>query len=178
MPKNLELKIKIDSLKDIKKKLNENRIGLKEILIQKDIYFSVNSGLLKLRIENGKSSLIYYNRNEVSDKRLSDFEYIKFSEGEPEKFFKQIFKTDVTVSKIRELYIYNNTRIHLDKVQGLGSFIELETLVVSGLKDAEQRFKKMIKTLNLTPENQIRSSYRDLLIKKKYDSYKRKNKLR
>lgn len=166
MPKNLELKIKIDSLKDIKKELKENHIGLKEILIQKDIYFSVETGLLKLRVENGKSSLIYYFRDESSSKRLSDFQYIKFSEGNPEKFFSNIFKPEIAVSKIRELYIYNNTRIHLDKVKTLGTFIELETMVVNGLKDAEKRFNKMVSDLKLNTKKQIRASYRDLLLEK------------
>ncbi len=166
IPRNLEIKIQLDSLKEIKKLIKQNLIGLREILVQRDVYLKVDRGLLKLRIENGKSSLIYYKRDENSSRRWSEFQFIKFSDGNPEKFFKDIFQTEVTVTKVRELYIYNNTRIHLDKVKGLGSFIELETLVVDGLKDAENRFKRMIKIFNLNTENQIRSSYRDLLIKK------------
>jgi len=175
MPRNLELKLQLESFKDTRELIKQNRIGLKEILIQKDIYYQVEKGLLKLRIENGKSSLIYYKRDEKSSKRWSDFEYVKFDEGNPEKFFKLIFESGVTVSKVRELYIQNNTRIHLDKVKGLGTFIELETVVVNGLKDAEKRFNKIINMLNLNTENQIRASYRDLLIRKNNDTYKRKN---
>lgn len=167
MPKNLELKIKIDSLDDLKKRLKENRIGLREILIQKDIYYSINEGLLKLRIENSKSSLIYYMRNELSSKRWSDFEYVKFTSADAEKFFNNFLKKEVIVSKVRELYIYNNTKIHLDKVKGLGSFVELETIVVKGLKDAEVRFNHMISVLKLDTEKQIRASYKDLLLEKK-----------
>lgn len=167
MPRNLELKIKIDSLKNIKQKLKENRVALKEILIQKDIYYRIDKGLLKLRTENGKSSLIYYLRNESASKRWSDFEYIKFTSDNSEKFFNSFLEKEVIVSKVRELYIYNNTRIHLDKVKGLGNFLELETIVVSGLKDAEKRFNNMIAILELGSKKQIRASYRDLLVEKK-----------
>ncbi|MCJ7554954.1 MAG: class IV adenylate cyclase [Ignavibacteriaceae bacterium] len=172
MPRNLEIKIKLDSLKDVRQKLKQHRIELKEVLIQKDVYYAVDKGLLKLRIENGKSSLIYYLRNEKSQKRWSDFKLVKLAEGNHEKFFIKFLNTENTVSKIRELYLYNDTRIHLDKVKGLGSFIELETIVVNGLKDAEKRFAIMIKVLDLKTDNQIRASYRDLLLKKINDTNK------
>ena len=174
MPRNLEIKIKLHSLKNVKQKLKQHRIGLKEILIQKDVYYAVDKGLLKLRIENGKSSLIYYLRNEKSQKRWSDFKLVKLAEGNHEKLFYKFLTTEITVSKIRELYLYNNTRIHLDKVKGLGSFIELETIVVEGLNDAEKRFAKMIKILDLKTYNQIRASYRDLLLKKRNVTNKNK----
>lgn len=166
MPRNLEIKIPLYSLKDVKHRLKSNRIGLKETLIQKDVYYSVNSGLLKLRIENEKFSLIHYQRNEESSKRWSDYEFVNLSNGNVEKFFSRIMKKEVVVSKIRELYLYNNTRIHLDKVKGLGSFIELETMVKNGLADAQKRFNNMIKILELNTENEIRASYRDLILVK------------
>jgi predicted adenylyl cyclase CyaB len=167
LPRNLEIKLQLDSLKNIKQILNKNRIALKEVLIQKDVYYTVEKGLLKLRIENGQSSLIYYLRNENSSKRWSDYEIVNFRNGSIEKFFARFMTTEVAVSKIRELYIYNNTRIHLDKVKGLGSFIELETIVKNGLQDAQKRFNKMINMLELDIDKQIRASYRDLLFKKK-----------
>lgn len=176
MPKNLEIKIQINSFNELRKKLEYNRIPLKKILIQKDIYYSVESGLLKLRIENGEKSLIFYNRDENASKRLSDYNVIELKNGKVEKFLRLFLNQDIAVSKVRELYLYNNTRIHLDKVKGLGSFIELETLVLEGLKDAENRFNKMLKSLNLDVDKQIKASYRDLLLKKKNDTYKIKNK--
>ena len=53
-------------------------------------------------------------------------------------------KVEAVVEKKRLLYMYDNTRIHLDEVKGLGKFLELETLVLSGLKDAKNRFNKII----------------------------------
>ncbi|MFO7526338.1 MAG: class IV adenylate cyclase [Ignavibacteriaceae bacterium] len=171
MPRNLEIKIRLNSLKDIKQRLKSRRIGLKKILIQKDVYYSINNGLVKLRIENGQSSLIYYQRNENSSKRWSDYEFVNLSNGNIEKFFSRIMKMEVVVSKVRELYLYKNTRIHLDRVKGLGSFIELETMVKNGLMDAQKRFNNIIKILELNTDDQIRASYRDLILKKKNDTY-------
>ncbi|MBS4035091.1 MAG: class IV adenylate cyclase [Ignavibacterium sp.] len=172
MPKNLEIKIKVTSLKELKNKLKKKRIGLKKILIQKDVYYSVDSGLLKLRIENGEKSLIYYQRDEKSKKRWSNYQVIKFADGDIENFCKNIFSTEINVSKVRELYIYKNTRIHLDKVKGLGSFIELETLVIDDLRNAENHFNEIVEILELDTKSQIRASYRDLLLDKKYDTDK------
>ena len=48
MAKNLEIKVKLSSHKEIKSILKKNKIYLEELLIQKDIYYKVNKGLLKL----------------------------------------------------------------------------------------------------------------------------------
>ena len=63
--------------------------------------------------------------------------------------------------------MYNNTRVHLDEVKGLGNFLELETLVLSGLKDAQNRFNKIIDLLGLDIKKQIKNSYKILIEKKK-----------
>jgi predicted adenylyl cyclase CyaB len=72
----------------------------------------------------------------------------------------------LTIKKKRELYLFNNTRIHLDYVKNLGYFLELETKVVNGLYDAEKRFAYLVDLLNLNDKEEIRASYKDLLIKK------------
>lgn len=167
MPTNLELKIELNSIKRIKKILREIEAEHRGTLIQKDVYYSVPNGLLKLRIENGQESLIYYNRNENRKDRWSDFDYLKFSEPGGEYFFKKLFRIEIVVHKKRELYYFDDTRIHLDNVKSLGNFLELETLVVNGKTDAQIRFKKIIELLNLNTENQIRKSYRDLLLESK-----------
>ena len=167
MPTNLELKIKIESHQKIQKKLaeiNADNIGM---LHQKDVYYNVPEGLLKLRIENGKESLIFYRRDEKGSNRWSDFDVLKFEKNGGEQFFNKIFTIETVVQKTRELFIYNNTRIHLDEVKALGSYLELETLVLKGKEEAKLRFKNIINVLELDTSKQIRKSYRDLLLKSK-----------
>lgn len=166
MPRNLEIKVELKSHKEIKNILKKNKIQLSETLIQKDVYYKIDSGILKLRIENGTQTLIYYNRNEKSIKRWSDYHLLEIKNADANKYFKKFLKVIITVNKKRELFLYKNTRIHLDYVKNLGYFLELETRVVNGLKDAEKRFNHLLDLLNLRDKKELRSSYRDLLLSK------------
>ncbi len=167
MPKNLELKIYCSSFRRLKKALKEINAEFSGELIQKDVYYKNEKGLLKLRIENGEQSLIKYLRDEKGKDRWSDFHVLNFSSGNAEEFLNDILKVEVVVEKKRLLYMYDNTRIHLDEVKGLGKFLELETLVLFGLKDAKNRFNKIIGLLDLDIKKQIKNSYKVLIEKKK-----------
>lgn len=167
MPTNLELKISVASHQKLKEILREINAEYKGLLNQKDVYYSVPDGLLKLRIENGDESLIFYNRNEKALNRWSDYNLIKFRDSGGEKFFSNVFRVEVVVQKKRELFIYDNTRIHIDTVKSLGRFLELETLVINSKTDARKRFKKIVELLDINESNQIRKSYRNLLIESK-----------
>jgi len=169
MPINLELKTKLKSHIKVLKILNSIGAENKGILNQKDVYYSVSKGLLKLRIENGNESLIYYNRSEKSKNRWSDFDYIQFAESGGEKMFNKIFEIETTVQKKRQLFLYDNTRIHLDMVKSLGKYLELETLVINGKPDAQKRFKHILDLLELKDLAEIRKSYRDLMIENMTD---------
>lgn len=167
MAKNLEIKVQLKSHKDVKEILNKNKIRFKELLNQKDIYYKVNRGILKLRIENDTQTLIFYDRNEKSKKRWSDYYLLDLSSTDANKYLKRFLDVMVIVKKRRELYLYKNTRIHLDYVQGLGYFLELETRVLNGLNDAENRFNYLLDLLELRSKKEIRASYKDLLLAKK-----------
>ena len=72
------------------------------------------------------------------------------------------------VRKSRELYGWNNVRIHLDEVEGLGSFIEFEGVVWS---DADEhvslhRVDRLVAEFGINPSDQIGVSYSDLLLNK------------
>jgi adenylate cyclase class IV len=127
MPTNLELKIKAESHRKFRNKLTDIDADNIGVLNQKDVYYKVPDGLLKLRIENGKQSLIFYRRDEKGNNRWSDFDVLKFENDGGEEFFNKIFSIETIVEKRRELFIYDDTRIHLDEVKSLGFFIELET---------------------------------------------------
>lgn len=167
MPVNLELKIKVESHTKLKRILFQIKAGRKGILNQEDIYYKVKNGLLKLRTENGNETLIFYRREEKKSNRWSDYHLLEFKNGVGRKFFNRAFETEVIVKKKRELFVYDNTRIHLDTVKNLGIFLELETLVINGKADAKKRFTKIIKLLGLDSSKEIRKSYRDLLLELK-----------
>lgn len=166
MATNLEIKQPIDSFDKIKNILIENKAEDKGLLIQKDTYYKYDKGLLKLREQNGSFQLIKYNRDETGKDRWSNYELL-FIEGENvEEYLSEILATECVVEKNRELFLYDNTRIHLDTVKNLGLFLELETLVFDDYEDAKSRFDNVVNLLGLNTSAQIRNSYRDLILAK------------
>lgn len=166
MAKNLEIKLKMESFEAILECLINIGASDEGVLNQKDIYYQIGNGLLKLRVQNGDNMLIKYNRDESGNDRWSDYDIMKLSGDEIEKFLKGIFNIETIVDKERQLYLYKDTRIHLDTVKSLGLFLELETVVTSSLDYAKELFNEMIKILELNTDKQILSSYRDLMLRK------------
>lgn len=165
MPLNLEVKIKVPSHARLSALLKKIDAEYKGVLMQKDIYFKVKKGLLKMRAEGGIYTLIKYLRDEKG-KRWSNYELLKLEGKNPEKYLRDIFEIATVVEKRRKFYLYKNTRIHLDDVKGLGKFIELETLLVSDKSDADKRFNEIVGLLGLDLSKQIRSSYKVLMLGK------------
>jgi adenylate cyclase class IV len=162
MPINLELKIKTDNFTEIKELLTDIKAEYKGILNQRDVYYQSISGLLKLRTVNGSQELIRYDRDESGENRFSDYHVMHITAPDAEKFFNEVLTTETVIEKKRELYIFNNTRIHLDTVTDLGNFLELETLVISDKDDAEKRFAEIVALLKLDMSKQIKASYKNL----------------
>ena len=164
MPVNLELKIKINWDKKVEKLAKKAKAEFRGVLKQKDVYYKYKNGLLKLRVENGACCLIKYLRDEKG-KRWSNYEILKLDGKNVEKYLSDILKIEAVVEKKRKLYVYKDTRIHLDEVKSLGKFLELETVVTKNKKKAEKEFADVVKMLNLDLTKQIKSSYRNLLAK-------------
>lgn len=173
MALNLELKIKVDSRKSLIKKINASRSKFIQTIRQKDVYYKVKKGFLKLRVEEGSFTLIKYLRDEKG-KRWSNYQLLKLGGENPEKYLNDLFDIDTVVQKQRELYMYKNTRIHLDTVKGLGNFLELESVVVNNKKNSEKEFDEVVKFLNLDLSKQIKASYKNLVEQKKLNNRKSK----
>ncbi|MBX3009149.1 MAG: class IV adenylate cyclase [Melioribacteraceae bacterium] len=165
MPVNLEIKLPIKSINTIENKLSLLGAQSKGVLNQKDFYFKIKKGLLKLRKNNESYELIKYNRDEKGT-RWSDYKILTITGKAPQDYLKTFLNFEILVEKRRILYVYKNTRIHLDKVKKLGQFLELETLLTKNKRTAIRQFNHVIKVLNLDTTKQIRASYRDLLLKK------------
>ncbi len=166
MPTNLELKIRLENPAVVIEKIQAIKAEYKGELKQVDVYYRYKKGLLKLRTENGSQTLIKYNRNEKTGNRWSDYQLISLEKNDAREYLSDILETETVVEKRRQLYLFDNTRIHLDTVKGLGSFLELETLVLNGRDDAEIRFSHIIKVLGFSTEYELRKSYRDLMLEK------------
>lgn len=169
MPVNLEIKVPIKNLSKLIKIVESEGGRLIYSSKQIDVYYKLSSGRLKVRNSSkGEKSVIFYRRVEDGSERWSDFEVIQVQNPvEWIKFFDNFLERLVTVDKHRTLYHLKNTRIHFDKVKGLGNFVELETKVVNGKKSAKKEFFELIKLLDLNTNEQILKSYSDLILMKK-----------
>lgn len=96
---------------------------------QVDTYYRVPSGRLKKREQFGEPvEMIHYERPNRSSPKLSKFE-IYTEEQARERFGSTPLPVWTIVRKTREIFVLNHTRIHLDRVEGLGNFLELESIV-------------------------------------------------
>jgi adenylate cyclase, class 2 len=103
------------------------------VLSQRDTYFDVPRGGLKLREESpGSPHLIQFERAQRPEERLSSYRIVAIADGETARAaLTTALGVRCTVTKRRRLFVWQDVRIHLDEVDGLGSFIELEAVAAS-----------------------------------------------
>lgn len=136
---------------------------------QVDTFFRVvsPSGWLKLRESEGRPpELISYERSTGSAApRPSDYDVIVIKGPEAwKRLLGRVLPVEAVVEKERTLWIYEHTRVHLDRVRGLGEFLELETVVDDiPLEEARAETARLVETLALDPEEFISRPYKDLL---------------
>jgi predicted adenylyl cyclase CyaB len=169
--KNIEIKLKAGDFRNIRGALKRVRAVRQGVLRQNDTYFRVQSGRLKLRnINDVEFELIYYVRPDGNASKLSTYERCPLNIKEADAMKVMLGDSlgiKVVVAKRRELWLYKNTRIHLDAVKGLGNFIELETVIRrQTFLSAAVEHKEVIALLNLSAFPRIKWSYSDLLTKK------------
>jgi adenylate cyclase, class 2 len=169
MPQNLEVKAHIPSVKEAARVARRLGAKAKGLLRQRDIYYNVSRGRLKLRIINNHTSeLIYYNRPNKKGSRYSEYFVLPVrNAGLTNALCTSAFGQKVIVEKKRRLFLYENCRIHLDEVGGLGSFIEFEVLVKYGKRQARKILELLSTEFDVKHSSIIGGSYSDLLFKRK-----------
>ena len=134
MSRNVEIKATIPDLSLVRARLVELNYQDRHELHQTDTFFIVPVGRLKLReFGNGTGELIYYERSDQPGAKLSEYERVPCEN--PTAMRTALTKAlgiRGVVKKRREVVIVDRTRIHLDLVEGLGSFIELEVVLDDG----------------------------------------------
>jgi adenylate cyclase class 2 len=165
MPVNLELKASITkkgmALK-IAEILRAKKIG---VLRQLDTYFNVANGRLKLReMAGGRNELIYYRRPNRSGARYSQYSVVSIQDSKSVKnLLTSALGVRTVVRKRRTLFIYRNSRIHIDSVEGLGDYLEIEVLVLHGKRQARQMYDELRKIFSPVINRIVPGSYSDLI---------------
>lgn len=142
---------------------------------QVDTFFKVSKGILKLReCKLTSNSLVFYERQIQYGPKQSDCFWIPI-EGElslVRAFLDRALGEVVQVRKTRNLFILGNTRIHLDDVESLGTFIEFEYVVGQGYprEDGAGQLDSLRRSFSIQEGDLVDVSYSDLLLRAKTNS--------
>jgi homotetrameric cytidine deaminase len=137
-------------------------------IVQRDTYFTRARGRLKLREqEPGENELIQYRRADADDARTSCYRRVAAGDAEGLKeALDDAYGTLVVVEKRRRLLLWENVRIHLDEVEGLGSFMELEAVAPpeSELTAEHDKVARLRTELRIEDDLLVAESYSDLML--------------
>lgn len=165
---NIEIKVRLGNRAMMLRRIRALGAHRAAVLRQTDTYFRTAHGRLKLREETGCAYLIAYMRPDRAASRASKFLTHTVPAGEVANLRAMLtatLGTAAVVRKVRTLYLYEHTRIHVDRVAGLGDFLELET-VVDGQSHAAARREHaaVVAALALDTCEPLAVSYSDLLM--------------
>ena len=162
--KNIEFKARCADLQAVRNSLKELGVPLARRVRQVDTYFKVPSGRLKLReIDSGEAQLVQYDRPDESAARACEYTVVPVKDAAGLKQALSLaLGVRVVVDKVRELYLWDHTRVHLDTVEDLGTFLELETVVTDQtLEDARSECQRIKEALMIRAEDILPGSYAD-----------------
>jgi adenylate cyclase class IV len=167
MGTNVEIKARVADLPELERRVARISDGPSELLRQEDTFFHVSSGRLKLRSEGpNRGELIYYERTGTRGPMQSDYHITPTTDPAGlAAVLAAAHGVRGVVRKKRQLYLAGNTRIHLDDVEGLGSFLELEVVLAPGQDRAlgEARAAELMCKLGIEAADLIDVAYIDLL---------------
>jgi predicted adenylyl cyclase CyaB len=167
MATNVEIKARVgdpDKLQGLVEALSDTPVT---VIPQEDVFFYTPGGRLKLRVLAPDSGqLIYYERQDASGPKQSNY-MISYT-GEPDTLQAVLagaLRVRGIVRKQRLLYMVGNTRVHLDEVEGLGSFMELEVVLGPGQSEEEGQAiaTELMQKLEINGTDLIEVAYIDLL---------------
>jgi predicted adenylyl cyclase CyaB len=164
--KNIEIKARVADLSAVRNRLAERGLTPVARLRQLDTYFVAPHGRLKLReIDGEEAQLIHYHRPDRADAHTSDYVIAPVADAASLKeALGRALGVRAIVEKQRELYLWGHTRVHLDEVADLGSFLELETVITDQTQeDAERECREVQASLGIGESDLIAGSYADLM---------------
>ena len=167
MPRNIEIKARVAQPSRLLDDILEIADRGPTVFAQDDTFFACPAGRLKLRMFSATAGqLIFYRRDDLAGPKLS--EYVIASTGEPDALrgvLTLAYGVVGRVRKTRTLCFVGSTRIHLDYVEGLGNFLELEVVLTPEQTIDEGRViaENLMQKLSIEPSTLVRRAYVDLL---------------
>jgi adenylate cyclase class IV len=167
MARNVEIKARLESIESVFSLAAALADGGPVEIIQDDTFFRCNSGRLKLRMfSEDAGELIFYRRADRSGPKESFYRvYPTTAPGTLRETLSLAYGRAGRVCKNRTLFLAGRTRIHLDRVEGLGDFLELEVMLEEGepVEAGVAIANGLMARLGIRPDQLVEGAYVDLL---------------
>lgn len=165
---NIEIKARIVDATRLREKVKDLAHSFLGSDHQIDTYFTTKNGRMKLRESKLSGDyLILYQRSDQAGPRSSIYETIPVKRSaEVKTILGNLLGRDLVVEKVRDIYLYENVRIHLDKVENLGDFLEFEAVMDNHhqFHDLEiEKVNRLMEILNISASDLVPKSYQDLI---------------
>ena len=167
MARNIEIKARladIDATLALARPLAD---GEPQLIAQDDTFFNAAKGRLKLRaFADGRGELIYYERPDQAGPKTSF--YVLSPTASPDTLREALTLAHGQIGRVRKLrtlLLAGRTRIHLDRVEGLGDFMELEVALADDetLENGVAEAHALMARLGIAADQLIDVAYLDLL---------------
>lgn len=167
MANNIEIKARLTDPDGTRARAEQLSGGAATLIEQEDTFFPAPRGRLKLRcFGDGRGELIAYSRPDVPGPKRSEYHiHPTANPGSLLRVLEDSLGIRGVVKKRRSLYLVGDTRIHVDEVDGLGHFLELEVVLQPGQTAEEGRAiaESLMAELGVRPEDLLEGAYIDLL---------------
>ena len=167
MPANIEIKARSRNFADLRRGAEALSDTPAQVIPQEDTFFHTPKGRLKLRqLAPERGQLVYYERPDQDGPKRSNYHIFETSDPESLKTVLRLaLGVRGVVRKKRYLFLVGQTRLHLDEVEGLGEFLELEVVLRPEQSDAEGQAiaRDLMTRLGVQEEDLLEGAYMDLL---------------
>ncbi len=164
----LELKARVKDLVQAEAWCTQHATFISEVQ-QEDTYLRVGEGRLKLRAVEGKDegTLIYYQREDRPDPKRSRVSLLPVADAPGLLgLLREALGLFVEVRKRRRIFRWGEVQVHLDEVDGLGTFLEFERMIDSDAEvgRAEAEFAELRRSLQIFEKDLVAGSYSDMVL--------------
>jgi predicted adenylyl cyclase CyaB len=165
--RNVEIKARIESVDPLLPRAQAIAGGAPQLIVQDDTFFACPHGRLKLRdFGDGRGELIQYQRADDAGPKTST--YVRSPTTSPDTLREALARGLGPIGRVRKqrlLLLAGRTRIHLDAVEGLGDFLELEVVLADGEDEAAglAEAQTLMRQLGIDDAQLVRGAYLDLL---------------
>lgn len=167
MARNVEIKARVPALDAIRRLATALASGPPERISQIDTFFAAPRGRVKVReFADGSGELIAYDRADRAGPKASTYTVVSCADANALcAALSRLLPMKGRVVKRRELFLVGRTRVHLDEVDGLGSFVELEVVLREDepADHGEEEARRLMQMLGIAAESLVAGAYIDLL---------------